>query len=279
MSTLRPMPCRSCRRRRGVLAPDEDLSRDPDEARRQGERPDDEPAQTLREEARDETDPAGTGNWILKPPGERAPDDSSGSIDGADEATRIAGALTMRGQRVGVRAATSPLTAMAAGAADLPLDLVITVDGATARVKGTVSRAGQIDVAVTGEVADTASLSRLVETDLHIPLPLTASARVRGGGHVYVVDPFDLTAAGQAIDGRVAIKLAAARPAFDLSMASPSLDVARLMPGKSETSGRAQAPSLRRWLFGEEPIPIVGRGLVDARIREWSGRESPAPSC
>jgi hypothetical protein len=165
------------------------------------------------------------------------------SIDGTGDATRISGALSVRGQRVRLQATTSSLEAVAAGATDLPVDLGLTVDGATATVKGTVSRAGQVDVAVAGEVSDTASLSRLANTKVHVPLPLKASAKVRGGGDAWVVDPFDLTVAGQVIGGRVEIKLAAARPALDVSLASPSLDLTRLVPG---TDARAKpAPPAR----------------------------------
>ncbi|MGH7307802.1 MAG: AsmA family protein [Candidatus Rokuibacteriota bacterium] len=250
-----------------------------------------------------ETDQAGSGNWVLQPPGEKPADDSPTTggapaigldqlrvedariayrdgktgretridvpqlaIDGAGDATRIAGALSLRGQRVRVEATTSRLEALAAGAAAVPIDLVATVDGATAAVKGTVSQAGQVDVTVTGEVTTTAGLSRLADTSLNVPLPLKTSARVRGGGDVYVLDPLDLTVAGQAIGGRAAIKLAGARPAFDVSMASPSLDLARLMPGTDTRPQPAPPRSSRRWLFGEEPLPLDGLGLVDARV-------------
>ncbi len=249
-----------------------------------------------------ETDRTGTGNWILQPPG--TADDSPGtgnalaigldqlriddarivyrdgktaretrvdveqlSIDGAGDATRITGALSVRGQRVRVEATTSRLEALAAGAAEVPINLVATVDGATAAVKGTVSQAGQVvDVTVTGEVTTTASLSRLADTDLNVPLPLKTSARVRGGGDAYVLDPLDLTVSGQAIGGRVAIKLAGARPAFDVSMASPSLDLARLVPSADGRSQPVPPPASRRWLFSEDSLPIDRLGLVDARV-------------
>ncbi|HSF06075.1 MAG TPA: AsmA family protein [Methylomirabilota bacterium] len=254
-----------------------------------------------------ETDQAGTGNWILQPPGEKPADDSSGgapaigldqlrvedariayrdgktgretrvdvqqlSLDGAGDATRIAGALSVSGQRLRVEATTSRLEALAAGAAEVPIDLVVTVDGATATVKGTVSRAGQLDVMVTGDVTTTTSLSRLADTNLNVPLPLKASARVRGGGDAYVLDPLDLTVAGQAIGGRVAIKLAAARPAFDVSMASPSLDLTRLVPRADAKQQPAPPPSSRRWLFGEDPLPVDGLGMIDARLEARIGR-------
>jgi uncharacterized protein involved in outer membrane biogenesis len=247
-----------------------------------------------------ETDQAGRGNWVLQPTGAKPPamglarlhvedariayrDGKTGretrveaeqlSIDGAGDATRIAGALSVRGQRIRVEATTSRLEALAAGAGEVPIDLVVTVDGATATVKGTVSRAGQIDVTVTGDVTTTTSLSRLADTNLNLPLPLKTSARVRGGGDAYVLDPLDLTVAGQAIGGRVAVKLAAARPAFDASMASPSLDLARLVPRADAKQQPAPPPSSRRWLFDEDPLPLPvdGLGLIDGRLEARIG--------
>jgi uncharacterized protein involved in outer membrane biogenesis len=248
-----------------------------------------------------ETDRTGTGNWVLQPPAQKPADDTGTggapaigldqlrvegariayrdgktgqetraeiaqlSLDGAGDATRVAGALSVRGQRVRVEATTSRLEALAAGAAEVPIDLVATVDGATATVKGTVTGAGQIDVNVGGEVTATAGLSRLADTSLNLPLPLKAAARVRGGGDVWVLDPLDLTVAGQAIRGRVAVKLGGARPAFDVSLASPSLDLARLVPS-ADGKPQSAPPSPRRWIFGEEPLPLDGLGLVDARV-------------
>jgi uncharacterized protein involved in outer membrane biogenesis len=253
-----------------------------------------------------ETDRAGTGNWVLQPPGEKPADSTGGgpaigldqlrvedariayrdgktgretrvdipqlSIEGAGDATRIAGALDVRGQRLRVEATTARLEALAAGLAEVPIDLVVTVDGARATVKGTVSRAGQLDVAVTGEVTATSSLSRLADVKLDVPLPLKTSAKVRGGGEAYVLDPLDLTLAGQPIGGRVAIKLAGARPAFDVSMTSPSLDLTRLIQGADGKPQPAPPPSSRRRLFGEEPVPLDSLGLVDARVEARIGR-------
>ncbi|HEY7363421.1 MAG TPA: AsmA family protein [Methylomirabilota bacterium] len=250
-----------------------------------------------------ETDRTGTGNWVLQPAGEKPADDSGTgaapaigldqvriedarisyrdgktgretrvdiaqlSADGAGDATRIAGALSVRGQRVRLEATTSRLEALAAGSGEVPIDLIASVDGATATVKGTVSRAGQIDVKVSAEVTATAALSRLADMKLDVPLPLKTSAGVRGGGDAWVLDPLDLTVAGQVIGGRAAITLGGARPAFDISVASSSLDLARLVPGAMDSkSPLAPLPSSRRWLFGEEPLPLDGLGVVDARV-------------
>jgi uncharacterized protein involved in outer membrane biogenesis len=105
-----------------------------------------------------------------------------------------------------------------------------------------------------------------------VPLPLKTSAKVRGGGEAYVLDPLDLTLAGQPIGGRVAIKLAGARPAFDVSMTSPSLDLTRLIQGADGKPQPAPPPSSRRRLFGEEPVPLDSLGLVDARVEARIGR-------
>jgi uncharacterized protein involved in outer membrane biogenesis len=173
-----------------------------------------------------ETEADGTGNWLFRREGEPVTgaepmpeivldvlriedaqiayrDGKSGhetrlaierlTVDGQDDTERIDLAANLRGQRFSVKGSTGRLESLFASAVALPVDLALATDGASAVVKGTLGtgkQAGQLDLAVEADVADAAGLSRLVGTDLPLPLPLKLSANALHSGSENVVDPF-----------------------------------------------------------------------------------------
>ena len=161
--------------------------------------------------------------------------------------------------------------------AAFPFDVTATAGGATIEVEGAIAEplAGQgIDVRVRARGDSLAELAPLVGTDLPPLGPYAVGAQIRPEGDTVKLTGLTVDVGGSDIAGSMTASLGGARPALTGTFTAGVLDLADLMPpgpAPSEPAAEAQTEE-RRFVFADDPIPLDGLTLLDARLKVTVGR-------
>jgi uncharacterized protein involved in outer membrane biogenesis len=253
-----------------------------------------------------EKDAKGVGNWVLKPPAAGAaprppgagPDFEfdiaelvvdRGSLTWRNGASKEALRLAVRKLRLKERALGSDrdveldaafrdqpfavkgrigrIVDLIAKAADWPVDVVATTDGAGATAKGSIDWSAALpalDLALKAELKHSAGVAKLAGIPLDVPMPATLTAKFTSGKGEQVADPLKLTLGKSAIEGRASLKTNGVRPFLSAKLTSPEIDLARSNGTKRERrNGR---------VFSNAPFPLEALNKFDADAELAIGR-------
>jgi uncharacterized protein involved in outer membrane biogenesis len=251
-----------------------------------------------------ETDAKGTGNWVFKPAAARSAEDRGdggghfdlqvASIDrgrlawhdGARKATvqlavsrlrlereALGGNLDLdldaafRDQPFTLKGSMGTLRRLLAKDAAWPVDLTAATDGAGVAVKGALDFRTPVptfDGTLKGTVKDPAGLGRLAGRPLDLPVPLALDAKAAAASGEFVVDPLKVTIGKSAIDGRIAVKTAGARPYVNAALKSLLVDLAQ-GAARAPTGGKGGGARPPR-VFSEDPFPLELLRSFDADL-------------
>jgi uncharacterized protein involved in outer membrane biogenesis len=252
-----------------------------------------------------ETDAKGTGNWVFKPAAAGSAEDrgdggshfdlQAASIDrgrltwrdGAKKATvqvvvsrlrlereALGGNLGLdldaafREQPFALKGSMGTLRRLLAKDAAWPVDLTAATDGAGIAIKGALDLRTPVptfDGTLKGAVKDPAGLRRLAGRPLDVPVPFALDAKAAAASGEFVVDPLKVTLGKSAIDGRIAVKTAGARPYVNAALKSPLVDLAQGAAGApaGRNGGGARPPRV----FSEVPFPLELLRWFDAHLQ------------
>ena len=252
-----------------------------------------------------EKDAKGVGNWVLKPPAPGTGSQPAGKPDfefdvpelvvdrgnlawrnGASKETlRLAvrrlrlkeRALStdrdveldasFRDQPFTVKGRIGRIVDLIAKAADWPVDVVATTDGASATAKGAIDWSAALpalDLALKAELKHSAGVAKLAGTPLDLPMPATLTAKFTSGRGEQVADPLKLTLGKSTVEGRASLKTNGARPFLSAKLSSPEIDLAQANGAKREPrSGR---------VFSDAPFPLEALRRFDADAELAVGR-------
>ena len=252
-----------------------------------------------------EKDAKGVGNWVLKPPAPGTGSQPAGKPDfefdvaelvvdrgnlawrnGASKETlRLAvrrlrlkeRALStdrdveldasFRDQPFTVKGRIGRIVDLIAKAADWPVDVVATTDGASATAKGAIDWSAALpalDLALKAELKHSAGVAKLAGTPLDLPMPATLTAKFTSGRGEQVADPLKLTLGKSTVEGRASLKTNGARPFLSAKLSSPEIDLAQANGAKREPrSGR---------VFSDAPFPLEALQRFDADAELAVGR-------
>ena len=252
-----------------------------------------------------EKDGKGVGNWVFKPPAagaappaERKSDFEldigelvvdGGSLAWRNGASKDALRLAVRRLRLKERALSTDrdveldasfrdqpfavkgrigrIVDLIAKAADWPVDVVATTDGASLTAKGAIDWSvalPALDLALKAELKHASGVAKLVGTPLALPMPATLTAKFTSGKGEQVADPLKLTLGKSAIDGRASLRTDGARPFLHAKLSSPEIDLAQANGAKREPrNGR---------VFSDAPFPLDGLRKIDAEAELAIGR-------
>ena len=176
-----------------------------------------------------------------------------------DRGSDISLALAVGKQRWKAEGQIGPGAILLEGKEDWPFDLRLAGDGATVSAKGAIGtgkRAGTVVADVSAELATAAALTPLGADAARVPMPLALRARVRHEGRELRADALHVSVAGQAIDGRMTLNTAQARPRIDASLTSALIDLTKLAPASTRDRGEpgratGKAPGPR---FADTPL-------------------------
>jgi AsmA family protein len=173
-----------------------------------------------------------------------------------------------RDQPFAVKGRMGRLLAIIAKAADWPLDLVATTDGASATAKGAIDWSAALpalDLALKAELKHTAGVAKLAGTPLNLPLPTTLTAKFASRKGEQVADPLKLTLGKSTLEGRASLATDGARPFLRAQLSSPEIDLAQSPAAKGErrNSGR---------VFSDAPFPLDALQKFDADADAAIGR-------
>jgi len=254
-----------------------------------------------------EKDAKGVANWVFKPPASGAASQPAGAgsdfefdigelviqrgslawRNGASkETTRLAirrlqlkertlgdevdvnADAAFRDQPFAVKGRMGRIRALIAKAADWPLDLVATTDGASVAAKGAIDWSAALpalDLALKAELKHSAGVAKLAGTPLNLPMPATLTAKFASGKGEQVADPLKLTLGKSAIEGRASLKTDGARPFLRAKLSSPEIDLAQSPAAKTERRNGGR-------VFSEAPFPLEGLQKFDADADVAIGR-------
>jgi len=122
----------------------------------------------------------------------------------------------------------------------VPLEVALTLDGASAEVKGALglgSQAGQGRLKVNAQIRRKDALAPVLGMTLPLPMPANVRAELDWQRRRLVADPFELETQGQSVTGRVAWNGAASPAELQLSLRADGLDLARLYPPVKAPAG------------------------------------------
>jgi uncharacterized protein involved in outer membrane biogenesis len=172
-----------------------------------------------------------------------------------------------RDQPFAVKGRIGAIVDLIAKAADWPVDVVATTDGATATAKGSIDWSAALpalDLALKAELKHSAGVAKLAGTPLDLPMPATLTAKFTAGKGEQVADPLKLTLGKSTVEGRASLKTDGARPFLNAKLSSPEIDLAQANGTKRERrSGR---------VFSDAPFPLEALNKFDADAELAVGR-------
>ena len=172
-----------------------------------------------------------------------------------------------RDQPFTVKGRIGRIVDLIAKAADWPVDVVATTDGASATAKGSIDWSAALpalDLALKAELKHGAGVAKLAGIPLDLPMPATLTAKFTSGRGEQVADPLKLTLGKSTVEGRASLKTDGARPFLSAKLASPEIDLAQGNGKKRERqSGR---------VFSDAPFPLEALHKFDADAELAVGR-------
>jgi uncharacterized protein involved in outer membrane biogenesis len=172
-----------------------------------------------------------------------------------------------RDQPFAVKGRIGAIVDLIAKAADWPVDVVATTDGATATAKGSIDWSAALpalDLALKAELKHSAGVAKLAGTPLDLPMPATLTAKFTSGRGEQVADPLKLTLGKSTVEGRASLKTNGARPFLSAKLSSPEIDLGQANGAKREPrSGR---------VFSDAPFPLEALQRFDADAELAVGR-------
>ena len=174
---------------------------------------------------------------------------------------------SFRDQPFTVKGRIGRIVDLIAKAADWPVDVVATTDGASATAKGAIDWSAALpalDLALKAELKHSAGVAKLAGTPLDLPMPATLTAKFTSGRGEQVADPLKLTLGKSTVEGRASLKTNGARPFLSAKLSSPEIDLAQANGAKREPrSGR---------VFSDAPFPLEALQRFDADAELAVGR-------
>jgi uncharacterized protein involved in outer membrane biogenesis len=253
-----------------------------------------------------EKDAKGVGNWVVKPPAPGAGSQPAagkpdfefdiaelvvdrGSLAWRNGASKEAVRLTVRhlklkertlgtdrdveldasfrDQPFAVKGRIGRILDLIAKAADWPIDVVATTDGASVTAKGGIDWSAALpalDLALKADLKHNAGVAKLAGVALDLPMPATLTAKFTSSKGEQVADPLKLTLGKSTVEGRATLKTDGARPFLGGKLSSPELDLTRSNGAKREgRSGR---------VFSDAPFPLEALQKFDANVEVAVGR-------
>jgi uncharacterized protein involved in outer membrane biogenesis len=191
------------------------------------------------------------------------------SLSDAGAADRLDAQIRLRDQPLSIKGSVGKIADVLAGADSFPLDLTLTLEGASIKAKGSVglaAKAGKASIDLDADVRQTAALARLAGSDLPLPLPLQLSGRLEQDGARSVLPAFRLNVAGQTLDGRADFDAGAKRPRLKLTAKAAAIDLGALLPSSPKPPAAATKPAPKGRLFSEDPLPLTELPALDADV-------------
>jgi uncharacterized protein involved in outer membrane biogenesis len=174
---------------------------------------------------------------------------------------------SFRDQPFTVKGRIGRIVDLIAKAADWPVDVVATTDGASATAKGAIDWSAALpalDLALKAELKHSAGVAKLAGTPLDLPMPATLTAKFTSGRGEQVADPLKLTLGKSTVEGRASLKTNGARPFLSAKLSSPEIDLGQANGAKREPrSGR---------VFSDAPFPLEALQRFDADAELAVGR-------
>ena len=172
-----------------------------------------------------------------------------------------------RDQPFAVKGRIGAIVDLIAKAADWPVDVVATTDGASATAKGSIDWSAALpalDLALKAELKHGAGVAKLAGVPFDAPMPATLTAKFTSGRGEQVADPLKLTLGKSTVEGRASLKTYGARPFLSAKLSSPEIDLAQANGKKRERrNGR---------VFSDVPFPLEALHKFDADAELAVGR-------
>lgn len=131
---------------------------------------------------------------------------------------------------------------------------------------GLAENAGKASLDIDAVIRDKATLERLANKQLHLPMPLAFRGRIEQDHARSTVPAFTLIAGKNEISGRVAFDASAARPQLDLAARAKEFDLGDFLPPPASPAARTDQSSAGGRLFSESPLELPKPPAFDARI-------------
>jgi uncharacterized protein involved in outer membrane biogenesis len=191
------------------------------------------------------------------------------SLSSAGPTDRLDAQIRLRDQPLSIKGNIGKLADLLAGADSFPLDLTLTLEGASIKAKGSVglaAKAGKASFDLDADVRQTTALARLAGRELPLPLPLQLSGRLEQDGARSVLPSFKLTAAGQMLDGKADFEARARRPRLKVTAKAAAIDLGALFPSLLTAHVGTTAPAPKGRLFSDDPLPLTTLPALDANL-------------
>lgn len=146
--------------------------------------------------------------------------------------------------------------ALARGQADWPFDLRLVGDGARLAASGSLDPGGSLQAKVTVRVDNAAALAPWFDAAA-LPMPIEGNAELTRTATAVSADAVQLSVGGQSMSGKVTVHTRPAGPRIELSLAAPTIDLARWGIGQPAASASAPSPASHEPLFADTPLPTI----------------------